>query len=243
MRQSYSSFCLTAFAASLLAAGCGSSQGKYQPQPQKPLPPATVKPGDEASLFPLKVGNQWTYSVESITRIGNQSGTGRTEMVFKVLEVTPSANGSVAKIEVKTTTPDAKPDIQMWEVNKNGIYQRSVGTPPIPFTPMQPVVTFPVETGRQFSWKGTGLTAGGKLGTSTVDSKVLHQQEVDGDGGRYTAIGVESRGTFSVGEAKGQMASLAFWSPGNGLVRYRHEVAYGNRVEVLTLKLKAKTVR
>lgn len=243
MRQSYISICSTALAAALLAAGCGSSQGKYQPQPLKPLPPAAVKPGEEANLFPLKVGNQWTYSVESVTRIGAQTGTGRTEMVFKVLAVTPGANGSVAKIEVKTTTPDAKPDIQSWAVNKSGIYQLAVGTPPIPFSPMQPVVMFPVETGRKFSWKGTGLTAGGKLGTSTVDSKVLPQQEVDGDGARYTAIGVDSRGTFSVGTAKGQMASLAFWTPNVGLVRYRHEVAFGNRVEVLTLKLKAKTVR
>src|SRR6187549_4269140 len=98
MRQSYRSFCLTACVAGLLVAGCGSGQGKYQPQPIKPLPVAPVKPGSEASLFPLKAGNQWTYSVESQTRIGDQTGTGRTEMVFKVLEVTPSADRAIAKI-------------------------------------------------------------------------------------------------------------------------------------------------
>lgn len=243
MRQSYVSICSIVLASGLLVAGCGSGQGKYQPQPQKPLPPVAVKPGDEASLFPLKVGNQWTYSVESLTRIGTQTGTGRTEMIFKVLQVTPGANGTIAKIEVKTTSPNAKPDTQIWEVNKSGIYQRSVGNPPIPFVPVQPVVMFPAEAGKKFSWKGTGLTAGGKLGTSTVESKTMPQQEVDGDGARYTAIGVDSRGTFSIGATKGMMASLSFWSPGVGLVRYRHEVAYENRVEVLTLKLKAKTVR
>ena len=243
MRQSYVSICSLVLISSSLVAGCGAGQGKYQPQPQKPLPPTAVKPGDEASLFPLKTGNQWTYTVESQTRIGNQTGTGRTEMVFKVLEVTPGANGTIAKIEVKTTTPNSKADTQFWEVNKTGIYQRSVGNPPIPFTPIQPVVMFPVDAGKKFSWKGTGLTAGGKVGTSTVDSKIMPQQEVDGEGARYTAIGVESHGTFSVGNSKGLMASLSYWSPGVGLVRYRHEVGYENRIEVLTLKLKAKTVR
>ena len=243
MRQSYVSICSIVLVSGLLASGCGSGQGKYQPQPQKPLPPAAVKPGDEASLFPLKTGNQWTYTVESQTRIGNQTGTGRTEMVFKVLEVTPGANGTVAKIEVKTTTRNAKSDSQIWEVNKSGIYQRSVGIPPVPFTPMQPVVMFPVEAGKKFSWKGTGLTAGGKLGASIIECRILPQQEVDGEGARYTAIGVESRGTFTIGKTKGVMGALSYWTPGVGLVRYRHEVGYENRVEVLTLKLKAKTVR
>ena len=226
-----------------ITAGCGSKSGNYEPQPVKPVSTAAVKPGEEASLFPLKEGNQWTYSVESMTRIGNQTGTGRTEMVFKVLKVVPTGDGVVASIEVKTTTPNAKPDIQSWEVNKRGIFQRSVGNPPVPFSPMQPVMVFPLDPGRKFSWKGTGITAGGKPGTSTVNSTILPIQEVDGDSGRYSAVGVESRGTFAIGTAKGQMASLAYWSHGTGLVRYRHEVAFENRTEMLTLKLKTKSVR
>lgn len=239
MRQNLTYFLI--FVA-LFAIGCGSNSGSYQPQSVKPVAQAAVRPGDEANLFPLKEGNQWTYTVESATRIGNQTGSGRADMVFKVVKVTPTGDGVVANIEVKTSTA-AEPSQQVWEVNKRGIYQRSVDTPPVPFTPMQPVVLFPLEPGRKFSWKGTGITAGGKLGTSTINSTILPLQEVDGESGRYSAVGVESRGTFANGAAKGQMASLAYWSPGSGLVRYRHEVAYENRVEILTLKLKTKSVR
>jgi hypothetical protein len=224
--------------------GCGSSSSRdYAPDEAKPLEAASLKPGEETKLFPLKEGNQWTYVLESASRVGSRQATGTAQMTFSVKKVTPKDDGVVAQIEVKTDAEGNKPDIQTWAVNSRGIFQISVGNPPVSYSPMQPVVLFPLDPERKFSWKGTGLTPAGPQGASQVDSKVLAPQEVDGATERFSAFPVESKGTFSFGSSKGQMASLAYWAPNVGLVRYRHEVMVGDRLEAMTLKLKAKTLR
>jgi len=241
MRQRIS---LIAFAASAaFVAGCGSSGSAYKPVPVKPVEPVAVQSVDEKSLFPIKTGNQWTYTGQTITRVSGRQGNTDFEMTFKIVKATPKGNGQVADIEVTTNLPNSKVDHQRWEVNDKGIYQLAVGNPPVPFNPPQPIALFPLETDRKFAWKGLGMTPGGKSGTSNLNGKILAAQEVDGASERFSAIGVETKGTFTVDKANGQVASTAFWSPGVGLVRYRQEIMVGENVAVQTLRLKAKTLR
>lgn len=234
---------LFAIAAAAVLAGCGSSGSNYKPTPVKPVDEVALKPGDEKSLFPVKEGNQWTYVGQTVTRVGGRQASTDFEMVFKVVKVTPKGNGTVASIEVNTNLPNSKTDYQQWEVNDKGIYQLSVGNPPVPFNPPQPIALFPMEADRNFAWKGGGMTPGGKSGQSSLTSKILAPQEVDTASERYSAYGVETKGTFSVDKANGRVASFAFWTPGVGLVRYKQEIAVGENVAIQMLKLKAKTLR
>lgn len=237
-------------AASVFVSGCGSGGSDYKPSPAKPPEPLAFQPGDELSMFPLAVGNQWTYTAESTQAVqGRGSGSGKFEMTLKVLKVTPIAGGNRADIEVITSQSTAgaetksNTDRQVWDVTSKGIYQLSVGQPPVPFEPSQPNILFPPDEGREFSYKGTGVTPAGGKGSITIESKILPAQMVDAESDSYSAIPVESKGTFQVGNTKGQMAALAYWSPKVGLVRFRQELSTGNAIATLTLKLKAKTIR
>jgi hypothetical protein len=71
----------------------------------------------------------------------------------------------------------------------------------------------------------------------------LAPQLVDAETGRYSAIPVETRGTFATSDAKGLVASTAYWSPGVGLVRFRQEIAINQVIAIQTLRLKAKAIR
>jgi hypothetical protein len=235
----------------LVAPGCGSGGSNYEPTPAKPAADLTFQPGDELSMFPLAVGNQWTYSAETTQAVqGKGSGTGKFELTLKVIKVTPIEGGNRAEIEVVTTQSTqtdaragSRTDRQVWDVTNKGIYQLSVGQPPVPFEPSQPNLLFPPDAERKFSYKGTGITPAGGKGTIQLDCRILPMQRVDTENESYPAIPVESKGTFQVGKTKGQMASMAYWSPKIGLVRFRQELAGANALLALTLKLKAKTVR
>lgn len=236
-------FIALAVAAAVSMAGCGSSGSNYKPTPIKPVEEVSLKTGEEESLFPIKEGNQWTYVGQTVTRVGGRQAATDFEMVFKVVKVTAKGNGQVANIEVTTNLPNSKVDYQQWEVNDKGIYQLSVGNPPVPFSPPQPIALFPMEADRTFAWKGGGMTPGGKSGQSNLTGKILAPQEVDTASERYSAYGVESKGTFTVDKANGRVASFAFWTPGVGLVRYKQEIVVGENLAVQTLRLKAKTLR
>ncbi len=233
-------FCVLA---AVLAAGCGSGGSGYKPVPVKPIDSAALSPESEKDLFPFAVGNQWTYEGETQQRIEGRTGTGRIELTFRISKVTPTAGGEIAEVEVTTSTNPNKKDLQRWERNAKGLFQTAVGNPMIPFTPAQPVLMFPVEPNRKFSWKGTGMTPVGKVGTNTLDGEILPVQEVFGVSERFSGIGVSTRGTFASGTSKGLVAASAFFAPKVGLVRYRQEVVIGGNVAVQTLALKAKTVR
>lgn len=236
-------FVLLPAAAGIALAGCGSAESEYKPTPSKPVEVVEVQPGEERSLFPLKEGNQWTYTGQTASRVQGRPSTTDFEMVFKVVKVVPRGNGSLADIEVSTNLPNSKVDYQRWEVNDKGIYQVTLGNPPVAFSPAQPIVLFPLTADRTFVWKGRGMTPAGQPGTSTLDGTILAPQVVDTANERVSAYGVESKGTFQAGDAKGQVESISYWTPGVGLVRYQQRIAVGQNAAVQTLRLKTKTLR
>lgn len=224
-------------------AGCGSGGDGYKPQPVKPVEKLALSEEDQKALFPIAVGNQWTYAAQAEQRSGGRGGSARFDLTFKIVKVTPTADGEIADVEITSDQPGSKKDFQRWQRNSKGIFQLAVGNPLIPFDPPMPVILFPAETGRKFTWKGTGMTSASRSGTSSMTMEVLPVQEVFTESERFSAIGVLSNGTFSTGQANGVMASTVYLVPKVGLVRYRQEIASGQTQAIQTLSLKAKTVR
>lgn len=203
-------------ACALIVAGCGSGGGgSYKPEAVKTVEPVKIAPGEETSLFPLSVGNQWTYALTQ-----SQAG-GRTitkEVVFKVTAAKPAGDGIEANIEV--SMDGTVTEKQVWQVGSKGIYQVVGGSPATPFTPGQPQILFPPETGRKFTWKGTGFMPTGKPGPMSASYEILGPQTVDTDMGPLSAIAVQSVATMTVNGKQGSQTSMTWWAPKVGLVRY-----------------------
>jgi hypothetical protein len=232
----------------VFASGCGSGPGsEYQGKPAAKIVPAQVRSGDEQILFPLKEGNQWTYSVDNQQSIGGQNSSGTAEITIRVAKVTPDAGGIRADLE--TVDRNGKVNQrQSWAVSAKGIYQLATGNPQVVYSPPQPAILFPFKTGDGFEWSGTGITPLRRNGTSTNKNRVLAAQEVDTDEGPISAIPVESSGTFEAKDDKGQAikgmsVTTAYWAPNVGIVRYRQDLQFGNIRASQTLRLKAKVLK
>ncbi|MCX7799968.1 MAG: hypothetical protein N2109_06445 [Fimbriimonadales bacterium] len=227
-------------AASAVLAGCGQS-GEYQPTPVKSVPPAVVARGEERTLFPLQVGNQWVYTVEDQQRRGDQVGSRTAEAVFRVAKTEPVGDGIKGVIEV--SIEGRVQETQSWLVDSTGIYQLTAGRVPLAYEPKQPGILFPVDTGRTFQWKGKGLMPDGTPGSGTLENRILGPQEVDTDMGRMSAFCVETSGTFRSQRGQGKMRSMVWWAPKVGLVRGRMELSGGELGAVQTLRLKSYTLK
>src|SRR5690349_15306773 len=63
-------------------------------------PAATVKPGNESTLLPLEKRNQWTYTVQVVTRNNGQESTPQTsDAVWTVVSSKQTQDGVEARIE------------------------------------------------------------------------------------------------------------------------------------------------
>lgn len=236
----------------VVAAGCGGGDKGYVPKQAKEPAKATIEQGQEASLFPLKEGNQWTYSVTQDMRLANnQQGSQVFELTFKVTKVEQSSQGTVGTIEVWNA--DKLRDRQTWIVNSTGIYQASssilnVKTGALTssaMNPIQPALPFPVKSGQKFKWAGTGPTMLGEVGNMTSDAEVLPAQIIDTDlGKRFSAISVLAKGKYNLKTKTGEYVTTSWYAPGVGLVRFRQEVLVKDQLlGAQTFRLKAYVVK
>ncbi len=226
----------------LLAVGCGSGSGSYEPKKAKPVESAMLKQGEEARLWPFRVGNQWTFKTSSEARSAEGVSTTENQVTLRIDKVTPTEDGSAA--EFSFLDRDGKTiDRQVWRLGSKGLYQLRAGLKPVAFDPPQPAVLFPVKVGKQFSWKGAGLMPVGQAGPVESKSQILDSQEVDTDQGRVSAIPIETVSTFTFKNVKGAMLSTAYWQPGVGLVRYRQEIIAGTSSATQVWVLMASVVK
>lgn len=234
--------CLVSLVA-LSVVGCrsGGPPDAYKPQPVEKIPVATISAGNEKSLMPLDIGNEWTYTVEA----GGVSTTGEKKTVsfelrWKVVDSVKTPNGD--KITIAVTRNGKVEDRQIWLVNAKGFYQLSTGNPLKHFSAPQPVLEFPVSEGRTFAWKGSGPSALG-MGKMDVENKILAVQEVDTEVGRLSAIPIESHTSIDTGEFKGRTTSTLWLTPSIGIVRFRTEASHPNGVSVVLLRLKSSSLK
>jgi hypothetical protein len=222
--------------------GCGKSGTSVEPKASKPLEPAKVQPGEERQLFPLVAGNQWVYESNLMAQGGNRVQEQNAIVTIKVKSVTDDAGKTKAIVEATNDQDDAK-DQQVWIADKTGIYQSSVGRDPVFFEPLQPVVTFPVQQGDKFTWKGKGYRPLGGPGNYTAESVVLASEEVDTGLGKMSAIPIESVSKYRWQNRDVEVRNTSWWVPKIGLVRYVVVVSFPGGGYRRTLRLKSHSLK
>lgn len=242
MRSIQSETTLLSLAALALLGGCGGDVDSGEPKRAKPIEKAVFKPGDELNVWPMKEGNQWTYSLTSVAPRDGRPVETKTEITLRVEKVTPIAEGVRAEIGI-IDRDGAKTETQVWDFDKKGIFQVRAGVKMVTFNPRQPAILFPPDPGKMFTWKGTGLLPVGPSGQAESASKVLAAQEVDTEQGRVSAFPVESAVGFTLKGTRGVSISTAYWKPGVGLVRYRQEIVVGSLNMAQLMVLKAYVVK
>lgn len=222
-------------------AGCGDKQANTVPKQAPKVIATEVPAGQEMTLFPMVVGNQWIYNVESALQTPQGSKSATQEATFRISEVKPFHDGKTCTLEViaagKVTEKSS------WSIDSKGIYQNTAGTPPVPYNPPQPVMTFPPKKGSKFTWSGVGKRNVGANGPIKANSTILGPQEVDTDMGRMSAIAVETRATWSDKNVEYQMASTVWWAPGVGIVRYLQVVGSKDGTSSVLLRLKSHSLK
>lgn len=221
-------------------AGCGKGGGSaYQPKPVPKVEAIAPKEGIDQNLIPLDEGNQWTYTEQVVRVMGTQRQQASVEQIFRVTKSTRTPEGVKATIELSAN--GKLTDRQVWLANDKGLYMLSQGLNDKPFTPPQPVILYPVEAGKSFKWQGSSIGPDGKTSTSTIESNILGNQEVDTETSHVSAIAIESKISF---DKKDQSESSTMWvQPGTGIVRLVQQVVAGKVGGQITLKLKSYSLK
>jgi hypothetical protein len=227
-------FCLT-------VTGCGKAE--YKPVPVKDVktePTSNITP---EQLYPLKVGNQWTYALEISRELeGKPAETGSVEIGYEVKSVSNPSTGVTRG--VITMTEGGKPkDEQVWEIDSAGVHQISVGKTPVTFSPKQTIVSFPFKFDEIRSYKGTGITPLGENGSMDYKFSTHESQPVDTDSGRMNGLFIESSGTFKSSTGEGVVGNNSWFVPGVGLARFKQVVQVKGGRSSLTLRLKSYTIK
>lgn len=228
-------------ALALVAIGCG--KGEYKPVPVKD---AKVEVADKLTpeqLYPLKVGNKWTYALEITRELeGKPAESGKVEIGYEVKSVSNPATG-VTRGVILMTEEGKEKDEQVWEIDSTGVHQISVGKAPITFSPKQTIVRFPLKMDEVTDYKGTGITPLGETGTMDYKFSTHEMQQVDTDSGRMSGLFIESSGTFKTPKSEGVVGNNSWFVPGVGLARFKQVVQVKGGRSSLTLRLKSYTIK
>ncbi|RYG42205.1 hypothetical protein EON79_19370, partial [bacterium] len=103
----------------ILAVGCGAPKA-YIPKKTAPVTPTSLEAATPQDLVPMKVGNRWTYAMETQSSV-QKGAAEQAELVFEVQSVTPKGEGSAAVIRV--LRDDQEVDRQTWLTTPKGLYQ------------------------------------------------------------------------------------------------------------------------
>lgn len=226
---------------SLVGIGCkggsGGGENSYKPTPPPKIEPVSVKAGEEKSLFPIAVGNSWTYKASTSVRTKQGQRSGDRDATFTVSKIEDVPGGKRATLDLLV---DGKAvDKQVWVVTDKSISQVSVGaTKPRIFSTPIPAITFPVEVGAKFSWKG-----GDGKAQMAYNNEIMGAQEIDTDFKRLSAIAVDSKGTSVSGGNTEKTDRTIWFAPGIGIVRIRESTSSKAGASELLLSLKSHTVK
>ncbi len=220
--------------AAALVCGCGRGS-EYQPKPVAKVETVAIHEGVDQNLMPFKVGNEWTFVANVSQNVG---GRQRIEppasQVFKITKVENTPQGARATFEV--TLNGSLSSRLIWLANDKGIYQVADGLSLKPVDPPKPIIVFPAEKGKTFSWSGIATMTDGKPGRTKSESMILAPQEVETEVGRLSAICVESKVTFGEGKDQSRAVSSIWLVPGVGMALYTQDTG----MDHVVLKLKKR---
>ncbi len=210
---------------SIICVGCGSGSGNYTPKPVTPIVVEKITNEDGKLLFPAKVGNKWTYDIESQQSVAGQISESNETLVFEIVGIKPVGTG--IEITMKSTIGADKTDTQTWLLDERGLFQVTVASKGTAYTPPQPTFLFPIQPGENFTWKGEGPTILGTNGKQSYKGTMYEPQLVDTKMGTMTGVGIEANGTFSEANVKeGKVKIVSYWAKNVGLIRYRQDSVF-----------------
>jgi hypothetical protein len=212
----------------LALTGCTPQETSKASKPASPIPVAQVPPGKESSLMPLQIGNQWIYSVEVVKQTPGDISRARDDVTLRITALEPTEDGKKATVEIaigKNT-----PERQQWLINSKGIHQLSMGAKQLTFTPPKPLVKFPIFSGQNLKWSGTGPNVKEEMAQLTLQLNTLAPQEIDTEQGRLSAIPITSSETWKSSSLSGTTNLLFWWVPGIGLARLRQTETIDGKV-------------
>lgn len=234
-------------------AGCGSKGGgtTYTPKEVKTATVTPVAAGEDKTLFPIAVGNQWTYESASQAVVEGKPRSVTQSITMEIKSIEPDGNGQKVSFELREE--DVVKSTQIWKVDDTGVYQVSVKTETAEakFNPPQCVLKFPVKVEEEWTYNGTAPSAVGAA--SKVSGKSINKgpQLVDSYAGQVSAYRVDTAHTIkgSLVQAgktvplEGTMNSSAFFAPKMGMVRLVQTVQGRAGAETVTLQLLQSTVK
>ncbi|MBX3112180.1 MAG: hypothetical protein KF857_09240 [Fimbriimonadaceae bacterium] len=220
--------------AAVALGGCSQGGGGYVPEKPPEVKNMTVTPGNEAELWPLSVGNEWVYEVQST----QNGGSATRELTFKVTASRKEGDATIATLEILEGSKHL--DSSDWRVDKSGIYQINSTDRRAAYTPPQMLCKFPVKDGETFNQdlKGPAPTTGADVVDQKVQNKCRGTERIDTEEGPMEAVTVESNTKFSY---KGQdfVTSATLWFvPKVGLARFVQQTSTKdfNGKEIFRLK-------
>jgi hypothetical protein len=228
----------------LTIVGCGSS-GSKPTDTKREAPDVKLSVQNQRSLFPLEVGNSWTYALEVVAQTANQPKQTRTaEVQYKVTKVSKESSDST-KATLGIFQDGKLQDEQEWSCDNKGIFQISMKAAKVPYIPKQPAIRFPLKDQDEFRWEGTGLTPIGKQGSmKTAFKNDGIQKNVDTDMGPMSALFMQNGGSFKTTDGiVGNQVVNSWFTPGVGLVRFRQVLQLKNGSSSIILRLKSYNVK
>ncbi len=200
-----------------------------------------------ADLFPLTVGNAWTYLVNVETeQQGRIVDNKAFERTFKVEKVEDTAEGTVGSVTIYDEKQTAVAALKLL-VNKEGIFQTTIGLPanerayadPLPWANWGGEVDSELKYNSRGPLPGTDVM--GSIEGANFYRGVL---EADAATERFASHCFDSTQKYLRDDGSGMIASQRSWfAPKIGLVRLVEALTNGTDVQRSTWRLKSHTVK
>lgn len=190
----------------LLVVGCSKSSGggSYKSIGVDEIKGGKIDEATPANVFPLVVGNSWTYDVSQRTVANGQAQEAPPSSVtFTVTAAKTDTNGDqIGEVEIRNSNDEVS-EIQKWRINKEGLFMYSSGKPSLQtaFTPPSPFVKFPLKKNEVFAWNGNGPapTTEGKAVNYKGTLKFIGDVVADTMVGQYNALQLMQTQTWTLG--------------------------------------------
>jgi hypothetical protein len=180
---------------------------------------------DPLGYFPLKEGNQWTYTGEIVTSIkGKEPMKNTTEMTFKV--TSKAKVGTVDCMLYEGYVNDQLFQQEFFELTKDALIAHKrimfTGEEPVEsqMEPPETMIQFPMEAMKSWEWSGKMMDVKTEKETKTITGsfkfKVAGEEEVETPAGKFKTFRVEMDGTASDGSGA---SSKRWFAHGVGMVK------------------------
>jgi hypothetical protein len=168
----------------------------------QPVATAQEKTQDSKSYYPLKVGNKWTYQIES-----DAVPKGSSKLIHQIAKIDKKAGVSLAQLEI--VARDKVTASEYLSVSEKGIFRNNYNGEEI--TPPTCILKFPIK--KNNTWKTESMGGKEKLNVTCKSD----EEEIEVPAGKFKTVKVVSDAEV-VGA--GIIVSTTYWfAQGVGVVK------------------------